>query len=142
MAHDRKLALSTVALTKARLPAKLCGAAGTRVRDDLEREVIESGYLAKAPFRWVGLIIREGLVDEPVPHYQGVSKKHGDLALAIEVDTHRLLGATEEQIAAVYRLATLRALVHAGEKYGLEVGRMRDLLREMLEPEGRAPVRG
>lgn len=39
----------------------------SRVRDELESELIKSGYLADAPFQWVGLIIRYGLVDETKP---------------------------------------------------------------------------
>ena len=116
MAHNRKLVLSGVALTKARVPAKPMAAAANRVRDELEQEVIRSGFLDGAPFQWVGLIIRKGLVDETEPHFQKVNAKHGDLPLAIEIDVRRLLGVSEDEMAAVYRKATLVALVHAGDK--------------------------
>ena len=128
MAHNRKLVLSGVALTKARLPPKSNAAAASRVRDDLEREIIRSGYLTSAPFKWVGLSIRYGLVDETEPLYNQIDQKDGELPLSIEVDTRRLLGVTEDEMVTVYRQATLIALVHAGEKYGLEVGGMKDLL--------------
>lgn len=131
MAHNRKLVLSGVALTKARIPAKANGAAATHVRDELEKEIIQSGYLDNAPFQWVGLIIRYGLVDETEPHYQKISAKHGDLPLAIEIDVHRLLDVTEDEMAAVYRKATLIALSHAGAKYGLNTVRVDQLLSEM-----------
>lgn len=128
MAHNRKLVLSGVALTKARLPPKPNAAAANRVRDELEQEIIESGYLEGAPFRWVGLIIRYGLVDEAEPHYEKINAAHGDLPLAIEIDVHRLLGVSEDDMAAVYRNATLTALVHAGERYQLPVERLKSLL--------------
>ena len=128
MAHNRKLVLSGIALTKARIREKLAGPAMDRVRDELEQEVIQSGYLEGAPFKWVGLIIREGLVDETEPHYEKINAKHGDLPLAIEIDVHRLLGVSEDEMAVVYRKATLIALVHAGERYGLPVERLRSLL--------------
>lgn len=128
MAHNRKLVLSGVALTKARIPPKPNAAAANRVRDELEQEIIQSGYLEGAPFKWVGLIIRYGLVDETEPHYQKISAEHGDLPLAIEIDVHRLLDVTEDQMAKVYRKATLISLVHAGERYGLPVSRLRSLL--------------
>jgi len=102
----------------------------TRVRDELENEVIQSGYLENAPFGWVGLIIRYGLIDQTEPRYQRINRKHGDLPLAIEIDTHRLLNASEDEIAAVYRKATLTALVHAGARYGLRTDRMKELLAE------------
>lgn len=130
MAHNRKLVLSGIALTKARIPAKENGAAATRVRDELELEMIRSGYLDNAPFEWIGLIIRYGLVDEVSPHYQSINAKHGDLPLAIEIDVHRLLDVTEDEMAAVYRKATLIALSHAGEKYGLNTSRINQLLSE------------
>ncbi len=130
MAHNRKLVIGSVALTKARVKIRLAGPAMDNVRDELEQEIIQSGYLENAPFRWVGLIIREGLVDEGEPHYQRISAKHGDLPIAIEIDTHRLLDATENEMAAVYRKATLIALTHAGEKYGLNTARVEQLLSE------------
>jgi Immunity protein 39 len=130
MAHNRKLAIGSVALTMARIPAKPMARAANLVRDELEQEIIQSGYLDNAPFKWVGLIIREGLVDETEPHYQKISAKYGDLPLAIEIDTHRLLEATEDEMAAVYRKATLIALAHAGKKYGLNTARVDQLLSE------------
>jgi hypothetical protein len=131
MAHNRKLVLSGVALTKARIPPKSNAAAANRVRDELEQEVIQSGYLEGAPFKWVGLIIRYGLVDETEPHYQTINAEHGDLPLAIEIDVHRLLGVTEDEMAKVYRKATLISLVHAGRRYGLPVDRLRSLLESV-----------
>lgn len=128
MAHNRRLVLGGVALTKARIHPRRNAAAINKVRDDLEQEVIQSNYLEGAPFLWIGLIIRYGLVDKMEPKYYSIDLKDGELPLAIEIDTHRLLNATEEEMAAVYRKATLIALVHAGEKYGLKVDRMRALL--------------
>jgi immunity protein 39 of polymorphic toxin system len=129
MAHNRKLVLSGVALTKVRIPAKQNAAAANRVRDELEQEIVESGFLQQAPFKWIGLIIRYGLKDENEPHYDTIDQKHGDLPIAIEIDTRRLLVASEDEMAAVYRKATLTALVHAGEKYQLPVERLRKLLK-------------
>ena len=131
MAHDRKLVLRGVALTMAKLPPRQMALAMEKVRDDLELEMIQSGYLDGAPFKWVGLMIREGLQDEAAPHYQRISAKHGDLPVAIEIDTHRLVGASAEQSEAVYRKATLMALLDVAEKYGLNDARMRELLVEM-----------
>lgn len=128
MVHNRKLVLGATSLTMAPLPAKKIGAAATRVRDELEQEIVASGYLKGAPFKWVGLIVREGLVDESEPHYDGIDSKDGELPLTIEIDTRRLLDATEDEMTTVYRNATLTALVHAGEKYGLKVDRMKELL--------------
>lgn len=138
MGHNRKLVMGAVGLTMARIPAKPIAVAADKVRNEIEKEMIQSGYLEGAPFKWVGLIVREGLIDEIEPHYQSISKKHGDLPLAIEIDTHRLIHATPEEMEKVYRTATLIALVHAGEKYNLKVDRMKELLAhtQQLVPAG------
>lgn len=128
MAHNRKLVLSGIAMTMARIPSKRSIVAMTEVRNELEKEMINSGYIEKAPFCWIGLSIRKGLIDENEPHYDKIDPKDGELPLAIEIDTHRLLNADDRGMAAVYRKATLIALVHAGEKYKLPIDRLRSLL--------------
>lgn len=129
MTHNRKLAIGGIALTMAKIPSKINASATNRVRDEIEREIIQSGYLNAAPFSWVSLLIRKGLVDEAEPHYERINSKHGDLPLAIEIDAHRLLEASEDDMVSIYRKATLTALVHAGEKYQLPVDRLRALLK-------------
>lgn len=131
MAHNRKLVLGGVALTRAKLPARQTAFAMGKARDDLEQEVIRSGYLSSAPFKWVGLIIREGLIDELTPHYQKIDQKDGELPIAIEVDINRLVGASADQATNIYRKAALLALLHVGEKYELDVGWVRVMLAEM-----------
>ena len=76
-------------------------------------------------------MIRKGLVDETEPHYEKIDQKDGELPLAIEVDVHRLLDVSEEEMVAVYRKATLLALVDAGEKYQRPTARLRELLEEL-----------
>lgn len=131
MSHNRKLVLSGVALTKAKIPSRENATAANRVRDELEKEIVESGFLENAPFRWVGLIVRYGLKDEIEPHYYKINLQHGDLPLAIEIDTYRLLGVSEYEMEKVYRRAALIALIHAGEKYQLPTDRLRILLQDV-----------
>lgn len=131
MAHDRKLVIGCVALTKAKVrPVKALGSAANRVRDELEQAMIQCGYLENAPFRWVGLIIRLGLTDEAKPQYSRINSNHRDLPLGIEIDVHRLLDVSEDEMARVIRSATVTALVHAGEKYKLPVYRLQTLLEQ------------
>jgi hypothetical protein len=128
VAHNRRLVIGSVALTQARLPARRIIAAVGKVRDELERELIDSGCLEGAPFKWVGLIIREGLVDSARPEYRPVDPADGELPLVIEIDTHRLLDASDAQIEKVYREATLRALLQAWERHDLNSERLSALL--------------
>jgi hypothetical protein len=131
MAHNRKLVLSGIALTTARISAKQNGTALNLIRDEIEQEMVQSGYLENAPFKWVGLIIRYGLVNDIEPHYQKINAKYGDLPLAIEIDVHRLLGVTEPEMVSVYRKAILIALSHAGDKYHLNTKRIKQMLVEL-----------
>ena len=128
MAHDRKLVLGGVSLTMAKVKTFKPWLSSGEVRDDVERELIASNYLEGAPFSWIGLIIRYGLVDETSPHYSRIDKNDGELPLAIEVDTRRLVNAPQEQVTKIFREATLRALIHAGAKYNLNVSRLSELL--------------
>jgi hypothetical protein len=131
MAHNRKLVLAGVALTQAKLPAKQTVLAMGQARDEIEQEIIASGYFETASFKWVGLIIREGLKDELQPHYKKIDAKDGELPVAIEIDTHRLLEATAEQLVAIYSKAALIALADVGKKYGLNTARVDHLLSKM-----------
>ncbi|MBN9565609.1 MAG: immunity protein 39 [Alphaproteobacteria bacterium] len=119
MAHNRKLVFSGVALVKGSLQHN---AMRVPLRKELERLMIESGYLERAPFVWVGLIFRYGLVNETVPHYQRINKKYGDLPLAIELDMRVLMEADEhdpELLKEYFEIAALDSLIHAGRKYKL-----------------------
>ena len=131
--NNRKLGLSGVALTKARNNPNDTLAL-TRVRDEVERVMTDSGYLDGAPFSWVTIAVRYGLEDAKVPKYQRISLKYGDLPLSIEVDTHRLLAASLEDLMAVFRTAVLRALIDAGKKYDRPTDSLERLLESELEP--------
>ena len=119
MAHNRKLVLSAVSLTQARIRNVIPVAA--EVRDELERLVIKSGYLNNAPFTWVGLILRFGLINGEKPEYDKIDKKDGELPLAIEIDTNELLGADKQKLKQIFTEATLKALIDAGHKYKLQI---------------------
>ena len=125
--HDRKLSLIGASLTRARLPRASIRALGT-VRDELEKTIIDSGFLIGAPFSWVTLAIRYGLKADDRPEYGPVNKKYGDLPLSIEIPTGDMLSASEERLEELFRDAALRALIHAGDKYGRPTEALRSLL--------------
>ena len=115
MAHNRKLVIGGVALVKARL--KNTGAAMVAVCDELEKVLVESDFFAQLPFKCVGLIIRYGLENKFEPLYQRINRTHGELPLSVEIDSHPLLGADIEAVKAVFRQATVEALLHVAQKY-------------------------
>jgi hypothetical protein len=124
--HDGKIGLVGVSLTLARVPKTVLQAFAA-VEAELEPILEASGYLKDAPFSWVTLAIKFGLKNEEYPHYGRISKKYGDLPLSIEVDVHEMLEASMDELTFVFRRATLRALINAGEKYHRPVDALRDL---------------
>lgn len=127
----RKLGLYGASLTLARLN-KQSGTALDQIRDELEQVMIDTGYLQDAPFFWISIGIRYGLVDEDIPHYHRISKKYGDLPLAIEVNVERMISADLETLKYIIRVAVLKALIHAGERYKRPTTALQDLLAKEL----------
>jgi len=121
--HGRRLALCGVALTKARNNRHGIQALG-EVRDEIEQMMIDSRYLDHAPFSWVTISIRYGLKTDATPEYQAVNSKHGDLPLAIEIDTHQLIAASFSQVRTVLKHAVLRSLIDAGKRYACPTERL------------------
>lgn len=91
----------------------------TTVRDELEKLIVESGYLQNAPFEWVTISLRYGLKNELVPHYESINKEYRDLPLAIELDVRELANYDRPELEAAFERAVLRALIHAAEKFKL-----------------------
>lgn len=116
--HNRKLGLCGAALTTTRIP-NFDIDVGSMVRDDLEKLMLDCGYLENAPFEWVTISLRYGLKNEDEPHYEPINKEYGDLPLAIELDTHDLVGCSREEMQELFEVAALKALVHAGRKHKL-----------------------
>ena len=128
MPHNRRLAFSGAAMTNARLRGNKTFIASEIVRDELEYQLVASDYFNDDLFTNVGISIRYGLKYAEEPIYWKINKKYSELPLAIEVDVNDMIEADQEQMNAIFRKAALVALVHAGEKYGLKVDRMKELL--------------
>ena len=130
--HNRKLGLNGVALTKQRNNRHDTKAL-TATRDEIEKAIIDSGYLDGAPFSWVTIAIRYGLKNDDAPSYQAVNKKYGDLPLSIEVDTHELIDASLDDLKLIFQRAVLKALVHAGRKFERSTELMEQMLNSLPE---------
>lgn len=93
------------------------------------------------PFDWVGIIFRYGLKNEDKPHYSRINQSYGDLPLAIELDTNELLWADKQGLEALtllFKVATLKCLIHAGRKYKLPVEELEvELVNRQAELMGR-----
>ncbi|WMS87511.1 Imm39 family immunity protein [Pleionea litopenaei] len=132
MAHNKKLVLGGVSLTKER-PNRFAMQVMKEIRDELELLIINSGFLIGAPFIWIGLILRYGLVSADKPKYQKINKKHGDLPVSIELDTNELSGANKSKLKRIMKKATLVALIDIANKYELKAEEFKKLLDELEE---------
>jgi hypothetical protein len=129
--HNRKLGLTGAAMTTTRLP-RYTIEIGTMVRDEVERMMLESGFLDGAPFEWVTVSLRYGLKNDDEPKFEAVNESYGDLPLAIELDTRELAGASREEMKLAFEIATLKALIAAGRKFDLDYSRLQERLEEIV----------
>jgi hypothetical protein len=129
--HNRKLGLLGAAMTTTRLP-RYTIEVGTKVRDDVESIMLDSGFLDGAPFEWVTVSLRYGLKNDDEPIFESVNGSHGDLPLAIELDTRELAVASREEMKLAFEIATLKALVAAGRKFDLEFSPLQDRLDDIM----------
>lgn len=119
MAHNRKFVPGIIDMVKVRLPnIKHI----VSMQDDIEKIIIDSGFLDNAPFKWVGLMYRVGIKNALIPEYQRINKKYGDLPIAVEIDFELLKWADDhdvELLKNLFMMAGLDALIHVGKKYNL-----------------------
>jgi hypothetical protein len=135
MAHNRKFVPGFVDLIKGRL-RNLHTTIG--IQDEIEKIIIDSGFLEGAPFKWVGLIYRLGLQNKLKPEYQRINKKYGDLPIAVEVRMDVLRWADQNDLQLlkdIFMIAGLEALLDVGKKYNLPT----DLIAQERSKYGNIP---
>lgn len=133
--HNRKFVSSSVDMVKIRFLTR--GIMGG-IQDLIEQLIINSDYLNDAPFKWVGLSYRYGLVNKLKPYYQRIDKKDGEIPLAIELDSHILKWADNncpELFREIFIIGALDVLIDVGRKYKLPM----DLILEEKEKRGNIP---
>ena len=132
-AQNRRLLIGGVALTMGRL--KNDGLAMVEVCDELGPILESMGYVEKAPFKYVSLIIRYGLVNNTRPEYQRIIKKYGELPIAIELDMGMLKNANKigkERLKTVFTIAAVEALIDVGRKYGLPTWDLVQMRKQLI----------
>lgn len=81
--------------------------------------MIRSGFVAAAPFSWVGLMLRYGERNQEVPEYDEIDPEDGELPLAIELDMKELQRASKDDVQRRFLEATLRSLIDVGIRFNL-----------------------
>jgi len=128
--HNRKCGLCGAALTLGRWN-RYTMEVMREVRQELEEAIEAIGFLDDAPFEWITLMLLFGLKNESIPHFRRISRRWGDLPLSIELDTHDLMDASREELKRLFMVACLKALVHAGKRYGLPTATFERRLQEL-----------
>ena len=114
--HGRRLVLSGVALTMGQDNDHSYEAL-VYCRNRVESALIENKFFYGAPFSWIGLSIRYGIKNDEHVQYIDLDEKDGELALAIEIDTHDTLNASFEKMKNIIGIAVLKSVIQVGEKY-------------------------
>ncbi|MEN8237139.1 MAG: Imm39 family immunity protein [Pseudomonadota bacterium] len=128
MGHNRKFVPSGIAIVEERM--QNVGNSLVKLQNKIEEDIVNSSYLDGAPFTWIGMNIRFGHKNKRAPWYQGLSKKYGDLTIAIEINADILIWADRNNVSMlddIFTIAALEALIHVGKKYHLKT--------KMLEKE-------
>ena len=120
---NQKLSLYGIPLNKAKFYAGSKQALDD-VRNAIERVMVDSRYLEKAPFLWVTIAIQYGLQNGHEPSYQSINKAYGNLLLVIEVDTRELINPSHEELEPILERAVLKALICAGRKFARPVEKL------------------
>ena len=124
--HGRKLVLSAVAL----VPGKVrhSAAAASEVRELVEAIMVRSAFLDRAPFSWVGLMLRYGKRNQESPEYDEVDPEDGELPVAIELDMNDLQKASKEDVQRHFLGATLRSLIDVGRRFDLPTAALEEAM--------------
>ena len=137
LSDDRQIGLMGVDLVMSRV--RKSHIVMKELREIYKPLLSQLSYSNHAPFQWVGLVFRYGLVNNLVPEYKRVNKKYGDLPIAVELDAHALMYADQndlEMLRKIFEIATLEALIHVGEKYDLPT----EVLKKRRAALGDMPV--
>ncbi|MEC9380779.1 MAG: Imm39 family immunity protein [Candidatus Latescibacterota bacterium] len=118
--HDRCFVIGAASLTQARLHPSHTDVL-IEIRDEIGDLLERSEFFRSTPFSWISLMIRLGLVNEESPHYKPMHRDARLLPLAIEIDTHEILGCDVEHLKRTYMRAVLTALLHVGREYSCDV---------------------
>lgn len=137
MSNPRVFLLSTMCLA----PGKIRRAtrAAREVGATIDGLLAHAGMLAGAPFTSFSLVLVFGRHDADAPTYQPVGEE-GELPLALELDTTPLERASGRELHDRFLFASLTALRHAGQKYGLDVSCLERLMEEPGGGQAEAPA--
>ena len=125
----REILIGAVGLVKGSV--RNGGKAMVAVCDEFEPAFEQTGFLDGAPFKVVSLVLRYG-TKWGAPDLGKINKRHSELEVGIELPMSEIRVMDEASLAAVFRKATLEALVAIAQKYDLDGGVWKAQLAPLL----------
>jgi hypothetical protein len=104
--------------------------------DEIEPVLRTIHYCGSAPFQTVSLILRFGAKRSLDPQYGQLDRKHGELPVSVEFGMDALRLMSRQQVKREFMIATLRALIDIGLRYGLPHQPLADILAEITPEKG------
>jgi len=116
MRSDIVLVLGGIGLVKCRIrhPGLL-----VEITKEINPFLIQSNFLANAPFKLINGVIRFGTKFDPHAKIGPVSRRHNELPLSVEIDVTPLNRAPREVVKAEFLRALIPALFAISKKYKL-----------------------
>lgn len=125
----RILLIGGVGLVKGRV--RDAGVVMVQICDELEPILRDLCFTRNAPFRTVSLILRFGTQRGINPECQPIDKSHDELPMTLELEMQSLKEMNRDELKNEFMVATLEALIIAGQKYGLPTDVLERSLREL-----------
>jgi hypothetical protein len=117
MAEKRILLIGGVGLVRGRI--KDAGRVMVEICDALEPLLNEIGFVKRAPFRTVSLIIRFGETTDLTPQYDPIDRRHDELLVAVELEMAKLRFESKDVVKRAFYDATLTVLDDVARKFDL-----------------------
>ncbi len=117
MVDQRILLIGGVSLVRGRV--REAGPVMREICDELEPMLQGIGFLDKAPFKTISMIIRFGEKDDLTPQYDRINARHSELLVGVELELSGLRTASKDVVKAAFVTATIDVLLDVSEKYGL-----------------------
>lgn len=127
MNDRRSLLVGGVSLVPGRL--KFGGKAILMARNEIESKLVEFGYLKKAPFETVSLVIRYGDRENLNPEFNEIDSKNSELPVAVVLNMEQLKLLSMEQLAEKFRITIIEVLCDVAANFDLPYQFLDDMRR-------------
>ncbi|WP_454675448.1 Imm39 family immunity protein [Achromobacter pestifer] len=113
----RSLLVGGVSLGERR--PKLSGQALLMARNEIEPKLLEHGYLKKAPFQTVSIIIKYADREDLNPEIGGIDSKNQELPVSVMLEIDQIRSLSLMRLAEKFRLTMIEVLCDVAANFDL-----------------------